>query len=70
VYWDCDDVGRQNFLSKSYEQHGNTKYLVLYEDLAAITGIHGVSSSLWLPINQSKSGNCEELEGVIADTSR
>ena len=34
--------------------------------LAAMTGIHGVSSSLWLPINQSASGNKSLSEGVMA----
>ena len=33
--------------------------------LAAITGIHGVNSSLWLPISQSESGKRQSLEGVI-----
>lgn len=38
--------------------------------LAAITGIHGVSSSLWLPISQSYSGNKLQAEGVIQDSCK
>ena len=38
----------------------------LKQDLAAITGIQGVSSSLWLPINQSTSGNKFDSDGDIA----
>lgn len=34
--------------------------------LAAITGIHGVSSSEWFPINQSTSGKRVLSFGVIA----
>ena len=41
-------------------QIGRTHYL------AAMTGIHGVSSSLWLPRIQSYSGNRFESDGVIA----
>ena len=37
-------------------------------NLAAITGIHGVNSSLWLPISQSESGNKLSFDGVIADS--
>lgn len=34
--------------------------------LAAITGIHGVSSSEWFPISQSVPGNKKLSLGVIA----
>lgn len=34
--------------------------------LAAITEIHGVSSSEWFPISQSVSGNKKLSLGVIA----
>ena len=43
-------------------------FLSLYDSLihlAAMTGIHGVSSSLWLPMIQSKSGNRLSADGVI-----
>ena len=43
-------------------------FLSVYDSLihlAAMTGIHGVSSSLWLPMIQSKSGNRLSADGVI-----
>lgn len=39
---------------------------VLMTRLAAIMGIHGVSSSEWFPISQSAPGNKELSPGVIA----
>lgn len=39
---------------------------LLMTRLAAITGIHGVSSSEWFPISQSVPGNKKLLLGVIA----
>jgi len=36
--------------------------------LAAISGIHGVNSSLWLPINQSTSGNTLSSDGWIGSS--
>jgi len=38
--------------------------------LAAISGIHGVNSSLWLPINQSTSGNTLSSDGWIGSSLR
>lgn len=44
---------------KSYVQQGNRKKFACGELRAAITGIQGVSSSEWLPMIQSASGNEE-----------
>ena len=39
--------------------------MIKFQYLAAMTGIHGVNSSLWLPISQSDSGKRQSLEGVM-----
>lgn len=53
---------------KSYVQQGNRKKFVCFELCAVITGIQGVSSSEWLPMIQSASGNNEEWVGIIVLT--
>lgn len=40
-------------------------YDLTISHLADMTGIHGVSSSLWLPISQSQCGKRWSSEGVI-----
>ena len=58
----CLLLTRWYFLLKSCGQHGSRKNL--QEDRAAMTGIQGVSSSLWLPMSQSEAGNSCESEGT------
>lgn len=48
------------------EQVSSTLVLNFMTCLAAITGIHGVSSSEWFPISQSVVGKRKPLLGVMA----
>lgn len=61
---------RMNYLitsdSCTGEQVSSTLVLNFMTCLAAITGIHGVSSSEWFPISQSVVGKRKPLLGVMA----